>query len=146
MRFWKGSHKMARSFSLSWWSITQLSRDILRKGLFRDRLKALEMTTAIRRCKISCNSGGDCWVSDLSLHGCCKSQSLQDSAEVVISRLLPRNCCGLVVVVSAIIASRRWPFASQRWPGAEVVISRLLPLCPKNLLRLLLGENLQRLK
>ena len=65
---------------------------------------------------------------DLSLHGRCVSRSLQDSAEVVISRLLARNCRSLAVVVSAVFASRRWPFASQRWPGGEVVIWRSLPL------------------
>ena len=98
--------------------------------LLRDFLKALETTTAIKRCKISCNSSGDCSVSDLSFHGRCIARSLQDSAEVVISRLLARNCRSLAVVVSAVFASRRWPFASQRWPGGEVVISRssCLPL------------------
>ena len=56
------------------------------------------------------------------------SRSLHDSAKVVISRLLARNCRSLAVVVSAVFASRRWPFATQRWPGGEVVISRSLPL------------------
>ena len=60
-------------------------------------------------------------VSNLSLHGRCVSRSLHDSTKIVISRLLARNCCGLAVVVGAI-------FASQSWPGGEVVISRSLPL------------------
>ena len=93
-----------------------------------DFLKALETTTAIKGRKISCNSSGEYSVSYLSFHGRCISRSLQDSAEVVIARLLARNCRSLAVVVSAVFASRRWTFASQRWPGGELVISRSLPL------------------
>ena len=37
--------------------------------------------------------------------GRCISRSLHDSAKVVISRLLTRNCCSLAVVVSATFAS-----------------------------------------
>ena len=97
--------------------------------LFRDFLKAHdETTTAIKRRKVSCTSSGNCRIFDLSFHGRCISRSLQDSAEVVISRLLAGKCRSLAVVVSAVFASRRWPFASQRWPGGEVVISRSLPL------------------
>ena len=84
-------------------------------------LKALETTTAMKRRNILCTFCSDCAVFNLSLHGRCISPSLQDSAKVAISRLLARNCCGLAVVVSAI-------FASQWWPGGEVVISRSLPL------------------
>ena len=63
-------------------------------------------TKAIKRRKISCTVGSDCCVFDLSLHGRWISQSLQDSAKVCISRLLARNGCSLVVVVSATLASQ----------------------------------------
>ena len=36
----------------------------------REFLKALETTTAMKRRKISCSFGSDCWVSDSSFHGC----------------------------------------------------------------------------
>ena len=90
----------------------------------RDLLKGLETTTAIKRRSISCNSGGDCSVSDLSLH----------------FEVLARLCksCHFTVVGSQLLyfggrcecnfSSRRWPFASRQWPGGEVVISRSLPL------------------
>ena len=58
-------------------------------------LKALETTAAINWLKISCNSVGDCWVSDLSRHG--------------HHVLLARNCCSLAVVVTEVFASRSWP-------------------------------------
>ena len=90
--------------------------------LLRDFLKALETTTAMKRRKISCNSVGDRWVSFLvtsrSLH---LVGSVQDSAKVVVSWLLARNCCSLAVVVTSIFVSR-W------WSGGEAVISRLLRL------------------
>ena len=92
-----------------------------RQTFITDFQKALETTTAMKRRKISCKICSDCAVSNLSLHGRCISRSLHDSAKVVISWLLARNCCSLVAVVGAI-------FASQSWPGGEVVISRSLPL------------------
>ena len=75
----------------------------------------------MKRRKVSCNSVGDCWASDLSLHGRCVLRSWQDSSKVPISRLLAHNCCSLGVVVSV-------SFASRWWPCGEVVISRSLPL------------------
>ena len=54
--------------------------------------KILETTTAMKRRKISCTFCSDCTVSNLSLDGRCSLRSLQDSANVVISRLLARNC------------------------------------------------------
>ena len=39
-------------------------------GMFREFLKALETTTAMKRRKISCSCGSDCWASDSSFHGC----------------------------------------------------------------------------
>ena len=36
----------------------------------RGLLKALETTTAMKRGKISCSCGSDCWASDSSFHGC----------------------------------------------------------------------------
>ena len=87
----------------------------------RDFVKALETTTARKRHKISCTFCSDSGVSNLSLHGPCMSRSLQYSAKVFISGLLARNCCSLAVVVSEM-------FASRRWPGGEVVISRSLLL------------------
>ena len=38
--------------------------------LLREFLKALETTTAMKRRKISCSCGSDCWASDSSFHGC----------------------------------------------------------------------------
>ena len=76
------------------------------RGFFRDLLKALETTTAMKGRKISCIFCSDSAVSDLSLHGRCISRSLQNSARVVISQLLACNCCSLAVVVSAIFASQ----------------------------------------
>ena len=89
--------------------------------LFRDFQKALETTTAMKRRKILRKICSNRAVSSLSLRGRCISRSLHDAAKVVISRLLTRNCCGLAFVVSVI-------FASQRWPGGQVVVSRSLPL------------------
>ena len=57
-------------------------------------------------------------IVELSLHGRCMSRSQQDSAKVIISRLLARNCCSLAVIVGA----------SQWWPSREVVFSGSLPL------------------
>ena len=73
----------------------------------------LEMTTAMKRTLSTFCS--DCAAPDLSLHGGYISRSLQDSAKVVKSRLLPRNSCNLAVIVSANFAS-------------QVVILRLMPL------------------
>ena len=67
----------------------------------RDFQKALETTTATKRRKIGRKICSKCAVSNLSFHGRCISRSLHDSAKVVISRLLTRNCCSLAVVVSA---------------------------------------------
>ena len=39
-------------------------------AFFREFLKALETTTAVKRHKISCSCGSDCWASDSSFHGC----------------------------------------------------------------------------
>ena len=38
--------------------------------------------------------------------------SLQDSARVIISRLLARSCCSVAVVASAPITSQQWPFSA----------------------------------
>ena len=72
-----------------------------RLKLFRDFQKALETTTATKRRKIWRKICSKCEVSNLSFHGRCISRSLHDSAKVVISRLLTRNCCSLAAVVSA---------------------------------------------
>ena len=85
---------------------------------------AFETTTATKRRKIWCKICTNCAVKNfcnLSFHGYCISRSLHDSARVVISRLLTRNCCSLAVVVSA-------TFVSQWWPGGEVLVSRSLLL------------------
>ena len=58
---------------------------------------------SMKRRKISCSFGSDCWVSDSSLHGC---------------------WLGIVVVWRLLWVQT---VASQCWPGGEVVISRLLP-------------------
>ena len=47
-----------------------------KEAWLRDFLKALEMTTAMKRHKISCTCCGDNAVSNLSLHGRCISRSL----------------------------------------------------------------------
>ena len=73
---------------------------------FRDFQEALETTTATKRHKIWRKICSKCAVSNLSFHGRCISRSLHDSAKVVISRLLTRNCCSLAVVVSATFASQ----------------------------------------
>ena len=103
---------MASDFSLP----TRVSQAISAVGIsfahlnhresFRDFLKALETTTAMKRRNISCTFCSDCAVSNLSLHGRCIPQSLQNFAKVVISRLLARNSCSLAVVVSASFASQ----------------------------------------
>ena len=95
--------------------------EITLRGYSRDFVKAFETTTAINRRKLSCNSGGDYWASDLSFHGRRISRSLQNSVKVFISRLLAPNRCSLAVVVIAIFASR-W------WPSGKVVISQSLRL------------------
>ena len=65
--------RMGKEFSSS----VEIARELFQQGIsdshslleFSD-LKALETTTAIKRRKISCSFGSDCWVSDLSFHGC----------------------------------------------------------------------------
>ena len=78
----------------------------LKASFFRDFQKALETTTAMKRHKILRKFCSNCAVSSLSLRGHCISRSLHDSAKVVISRLLTRNCCSVAVVVSVISASQ----------------------------------------
>ena len=68
--------------------------------------KALETTTAMKRRKTLRKISSKCAASSLSLRDRCISRSLHDSAKVVISRLLTRNCCSLAVVVSVIFASQ----------------------------------------
>ena len=50
---------------------------------FRDFLKALATTGAMKRGKISCTFCSDCAVSSFSLQGRCTSRSLKDSAKVI---------------------------------------------------------------
>ena len=71
--------------------------------LIRDFVKALEATTPMKQRKISCTLCRNCAVSNLSLHGSCILRSLQDSAKVVISRLLACSRCSLAVVASPIL-------------------------------------------
>ena len=102
-----------------------------KKAMLRDFQKALETTTAMKRNKILRKICSNCAVSNLSLRGRCMSRSLHDAAEVVISRLLTRNCCGLAVVVSVIIflsMMARWRSRRFTVVATLVVVSRSLPL------------------